>query len=241
MLIIPAVDLHQGKCVRLTQGRLDKETVYSTDPVFVARLWQTKGAKRLHLVDLDGAYCGIVQHWDIIKNIRKQLTIPIEFGGGVRTLKTVEKLDKIGIDKIIISTVLISNPIEAKKIVQKYKEKIMVAVDVFEGKIAIGGWKDKMPIEAKEFMQQIAQLGINEIILTDISREGLLEGIDLDNISKLIEGTKFNVIVSGGITTLDDVRKLKMLEPYGVVGVVIGKALYAEKIILEEAIAIAES
>lgn len=124
MIIIPAVDLHQGKCVRLTQGKLDQETVYSTDPVFIAKMWKTKGAKRLHLVDLDGAHCGTVQHWDIIKKIRKELPITIEFGGGIRSIKTVAKLDKIGIDKIILSTVLISDLPEAKKLFRNIKKKL---------------------------------------------------------------------------------------------------------------------
>lgn len=236
MIIIPAVDLHQGKCVRLTQGKFDQETVYSTDPVFIARLWQAKGAKRLHLIDLDGAYCGTVQHWEIIKSIREQLSIEIEFGGGVRTLKTVEKLVKIGVDKIIISTVLVSNPVEGKEILRRYKNKIMVAVDSREGKLAIGGWKDQTPVDAKEFIKKLEELGVEEIILTDISKEGMLEGINIETISNLIEGSNFKrVIISGGVTTLDDLRKIKQLESKGVWGVIIGKALYAEKIDFEQA------
>jgi phosphoribosylformimino-5-aminoimidazole carboxamide ribotide isomerase len=241
MIIIPAVDLHQGKCVRLTQGKFDDETVYSTDPVFVARLWQAKGAKRLHLIDLDGAYCGTVQHWEIIEKIRQQLSIPIEFGGGVRSVKTVEKLVKLGIDKIILSTVMVSDPLERKKILQKYNEKIMLAIDVRDGKISIGGWKDQTPIDAKEFIKQAQDMGIKEIILTDINREGMLEGVNIDTILDLIKDVSLKIIISGGITTLEDVKKIKSLEPYGVVGMVIGKALYAEKIVFEEAQKIVET
>jgi len=235
MIIIPAVDLHQGKCVRLTQGKFNDETVYSTEPVFVARLWQAKGAKRLHLIDLDGAYCGTVQHWEIIEKIRQQLSIPIEFGGGVRSIKTVERLIKLGIEKIILSTVMISDPLEGKKILQKYGDKIMLAIDVREGKVAIGGWKDQTPIDAKEFIKQVEDMGIEEIILTDIDKEGMLEGVNLDTISNLIEGVKFKIIISGGVTTLEDIKKIKQLEPKGVIGIIIGKALYAEKIVFEEA------
>ncbi len=235
MIIIPAVDLHQGKCVRLTQGKFDEETVYSTEPVFISRLWQAKGAQRLHLIDLDGAYCGTVQHWNIIKQIREQLSIIIEFGGGVRTLKTVEKLVAIGIDKIIISTIMISNPVEGKKILQKYKDKIMLAIDVRDGKVAIGGWKEQTPINAKEFIKNLEDLGVEEIILTDIVKEGMLEGINLDTITDLIENTKFKIIISGGVTTLDDLKKIKTLESKGVFGVIIGKAFYAEKISFEDA------
>ncbi len=241
MLIIPAVDLHQGKCVRLTQGKLDQETIYSNDPVFIAKLWETKGARRLHLIDLDGAYKGNVQHWEIIKQIRKSLNIPIEFGGGVRSLKTVSELDKIGIDKIIISTIILSNPEEAKEIVKNFKEKIMVAVDIKEDRIAIGGWKEEVPISVREFVEKVYSLGIKEIIITDIDREGLLKGFGFEKVSKLLEdikGFNFDIIISGGVTTIDDVKKIKSLQPYGVKGLIIGKALYAETISFEEALKI---
>jgi phosphoribosylformimino-5-aminoimidazole carboxamide ribotide isomerase len=242
MLIIPAVDLHQGKCVRLTQGKLDQETIYSNDPVFIAKLWETKGARRLHLIDLDGAYKGSVQHWEIIKQIRKSLNIPIEFGGGVRSLKTVSELNKIGIDKIIISTIILSNPEEAKEIVKNSKEKIIVAVDIKEDRIAIGGWKEEIPISVREFVEKVYSLGIKEIIITDIDREGLLKGFGFEKVSKLLEdikGFNFDIIISGGVTTIDDVKKIKSLQPYGVKGLIIGKALYAETISFEEAVKVA--
>ncbi|MCS7152146.1 MAG: 1-(5-phosphoribosyl)-5-[(5-phosphoribosylamino)methylideneamino]imidazole-4-carboxamide isomerase [Endomicrobia bacterium] len=243
MLIIPAVDLHQGKCVRLTQGRLDQEIVYSNDPVFIARLWQSRGAKLLHLIDLDGAYVGCVQHWSIIRDIRKSLSIPIQFGGGVRNFRTVKELDKIGVDRIIISTVIINNPDEAKKIITEFKGKIIAAVDIKEDKLAIGGWKEEIPIDIKEYLQKISQLGIKEIILTDIDREGLLQGFGYEKIKGLLEEIKnfgFEVILSGGITSLADIEKVKALKEYKVKGVIIGKALYAETIIFEEAMKVAE-
>ncbi len=245
MLIIPAVDLHQGKCVRLTQGKFDNETVYSNDPVFVAKMWQTKGAKRLHLIDLDGAYKGCVQHWDIIKEIRQSLTIPIEVGGGIRKLKVVDKLVKIGIDKIIITTVLISDPQEAKKIINKYKDKIMVAVDVYdEDKLAIGAWKDQVPINIKEFLEKISSLGVEEVVVTDIHREGMLQGVDINKINKFLDLTQtvgLKVIISGGITSLEDIKQIKQLENKGVTGIIIGKALYAGTLSFEEAQKIANS
>ncbi len=241
MIIIPALDLHQGKCVSLTQGRLDKETVYSNEPVFIAKLWQSKGAKRLHLIDLDGAYSGAVQHWEIIKQIRNSLSIKIEFGGGVRSLKTVSELDKIGIDKIIIGTIVLSNPKEAKEIVKNFKEKIIVAVDVKENKIAIGGWKEELPIKITEFLEKVKSLGVKEIILTDIDKEGMLEGFNFDKIYSILNEIKdfnFEIILSGGITTIEDVKKVKLLESFKVKGLIIGKALYAETIKFEEAVKI---
>lgn len=242
MLIIPAVDIHQGKCVRLTQGRLDQETIYSNDPVFIARLWQTHGAKMLHLVDLDGAYTGCVQHWDLIKKIRESLNIKIQFGGGVRKLSTVEKLDQIGIDRIVISTIVVSNLEETKKIVKEYKDKIVVACDVKEGKISIGGWKDILPFTLKEFVQKVVGLGIYKIIITDIDKEGLLEGVDVEKLKNYLEEIKsfgLEIILSGGVTTIEDIKKIKELETYGVKGVIVGKALYAEKISFEEALKVA--
>ncbi len=238
MLVIPAVDIHQGKCVRLTQGRIDQETIYSNDPVFIARLWQSRGAKILHLIDLDGAYTGCVQQWDLIKKIRKSLTIPIQFGGGVRKLSVVKKLDKIGIDRIIISTILLTKPEEAKKIIKEFKGKIVVACDVKEGKISIGGWKDTVPITLKEFVQKVVDLGVDKIIITDIDKEGMLEGVDIEKIKKYLDEIKefgLEIILSGGVTTIEDVKKIKEFENYGVKGVVIGKALYAETLSFEEA------
>ncbi|MFN3550627.1 MAG: 1-(5-phosphoribosyl)-5-[(5-phosphoribosylamino)methylideneamino]imidazole-4-carboxamide isomerase [Endomicrobiia bacterium] len=239
MIIIPALDLHQGKCVRLTQGRLDKETVYSNDPVFIAKLWQSKGARRLHLVDLDGAYIGSVQHWEIIKQIRKNLNIMIEFGGGVRSLKTVSELDKIGIDKVIISTIVLNNPKEAKEIVKNFKEKIIVAVDVKENKIAVGGWKEEIPIKVVEFLEKVRLLEVKEIILTDIDKEGMLEGFNFEKVYNMLNEIKnfgFDIIISGGVTTIEDIKKIKSLEQFGVKGLIIGKALYAETIKFEEAV-----
>lgn len=244
MLIIPAVDLHKGKCVRLTQGKLDQETVYSNDPVFIARLWQSKGAKRLHLIDLDGAYTGCVQHWEIIKQIRQNLSIEIEFGGGVRNVKTVDRLNKLGIEKIIISTIIISNPESAKKIFSKYKGKIIVAVDLLEeNKLCIGGWKEHIPVNIEEFLSKIISYGVEEIVVTDIDKEGVLQGVNIDKIRKLIEITHklgLKVIISGGITSVEDVKNIKQFEPMGVVGVIIGKGLYAETISFEEAVKIAQ-
>jgi len=236
MIVIPAVDLHQGKCVRLTQGKLDQETVISHDPAFVARLWQARGAKRLHLVDLDGAYCGAVQHWDIIKRIRAELSIPIQFGGGVRSLRTVEKLDELGVDHIIISTVLISNPPEGRRIIKTFGRRIVVAVDVYDGRVAIGGWKDQTPVAALEFIARVRDLGVEEIVLTDINREGMLTGVNLETVSGIVERAGMKVIISGGVTTLDDIRCVRTLEPKGVTGVIIGKALYAEKFTFDDAV-----
>lgn len=244
MIIIPAVDLHQGKCVRLTQGRLDQETIYSNDPVFIAKLWQSRGAQLLHLVDLDGAYSGCVQHWEIIEKIRKSLTIPIEFGGGLRSLNVIDRLNRIGIDKFIISTILFSKPEEAKKIIEKYKNRVIVAVDLYdEDRIGIGGWKEQISLKFEEFLLKLSSLEIKEIIVTDIQKEGMLEGIDIEKISRLIAVTSklgFEVIISGGISSLDDIRNLKNFEKDGVKGIIIGKGLYSEKINFEEAVKIAK-
>lgn len=238
MLIIPAIDIRQGKCVRLTQGKLEQETIYSNDPVFVAKMWCAKGAERLHLVDLDGAFCGVPQNWEIIENIRKNVQCTIEFGGGVRNLKTIQRLDKMGIDRIILGTLVVYHPEIFKKAVDKYHEKIMVGIDVSDGKIAIAGWKEVTEMSAAELLAKLESSGIKEIVVTNVKKDGTLEGPDIVGIKEIAETSKLEVIASGGVGSINDVYKIKQLEKYGVKGLIIGKALYNESIKFEDVIKI---
>ncbi|MCK4532363.1 1-(5-phosphoribosyl)-5-[(5-phosphoribosylamino)methylideneamino]imidazole-4-carboxamide isomerase [bacterium] len=242
MQIIPAVDLRKGQCVRLTKGKLENETVFSKDPCFMANLWQAKGAKRLHVVDLDGAFSGVMQNLKIIKEIRKKISIPMQVGGGIRDLKTIKKVLSMGVDKVILGTVTISNPDLVKKSVAEFGKKIIVSVDSQEGKVAIGGWKDITAQSAFSLTEQLIQAGVSEIIFTDVSKDGTLEGPNIKVIKKTLQKLKTNVsiIIAGGMAKLEDVRKIKKLEELGVTGVIIGKALYTEDIKIEEAIKIAE-
>lgn len=242
MQIIPAVDLRKGQCVRLTQGKMENETVFSKDPCFMANLWQVKGAKRLHVVDLDGAFTGVMQNLKIIKEIRKKITIPMQVGGGIRDLKTIKKILSLGVDKVILGTVTISNPDLVEKSVAEFGEKIIVSIDSQDGKVAIGGWKDITSQSAFSLAEQLIQVGVSEIIFTDVSKDGTLEGPNIKVIKKTLQKLKANIsiIIAGGMASLEDVSKIKKMEDLGVTGVIIGKALYTENIKIEEAIKIAE-
>ena len=241
MQIIPAVDIRQGKCVRLTQGKIDQETIYSNDPVFCAKMWSAKGARRIHLIDLDGAFCGIPQNLEIIESIRRDTTCVLEFGGGVRNSKTVKRLIDMGIDRVILGTVVVYNPEEFNAIADKYAEKIMVGIDINEGRVAIGGWKEVTEIDPDEVIKRVEQSKIREIIVTDIKKDGTLEGPSIELIKDVAKLSGKGVIASGGIGTLEDVKKLKKLEKFGVTGMIIGKALYSEAVKFVDAVAIANA
>src|SRR3989339_397772 len=237
MLIIPAIDIRGGNCVMLTQGKLEAETVYSKDPAFIAKMFQAKGAKRIHIVDLDGAFSGVPQNTSIVEKIREAVTVELEFGGGVRKIETIEKMLDIGIDKIIIGTVAAFNPDIVKEAIKKYNDKIILAIDIFDNKIAIGGWKEVTQYDALEFAKNMREIGVNELITTDVMRDGMMEGPNLDGIKRICK-SGISVIASGGISTIEDVKKIASLENFGVTGMIIGKALYNDSIKIEEALKI---
>ncbi|MFH1540730.1 MAG: 1-(5-phosphoribosyl)-5-[(5-phosphoribosylamino)methylideneamino]imidazole-4-carboxamide isomerase [Elusimicrobiota bacterium] len=237
MLIIPAIDIRNGNCVRLTQGKFEAETIYSKDPVFVAKMFQSQGAKRIHIIDLDGAFTGTPQNFTVLKKIRETVSIELEFGGGIRKIETIEKIANIGIDKIILGTVAVVDAEIVKEAVKKYKDKIMLAIDVTDEKVAIDGWKETTKYDALEFAKNMADIGIKEIIATDIEKDGMMEGPNIDSIKKLCQ-SGLSVIASGGVSTIEDVKKIVTLERYGVIGMIIGKAIYTNSIKLEDAISI---
>ncbi len=240
MELIPAIDIRKKKCVMLSQGKIEKETIYSNDPVFIAKLWQAKGARRLHIVDLDGAFCGIPQNLDIVGKIRKTFNGKIQFGGGVRDIKIVKKLINIGIDKVIVATLIVYNPELVKEIIKTFPDKIIASIDVVNEKIAIGGWKEITDINAVELIKKIEDMGIKEIVLTDVTKDGTLEGPNVEEIKKIAESCSINICVSGGIATKEDILKLKELENCGIKSVIIGKALYDETINFEEVLKLVE-
>jgi phosphoribosylformimino-5-aminoimidazole carboxamide ribotide isomerase len=240
MLVIPAVDIRQGNCVMLKQGKIEDETVYSKDPAFIARLWQAKGARRIHVVDLDGAFNGMPQNLEVIKNIRATVDIPMEVGGGVRSLKTIDSLIEIGANYVIVGTLAVYNPDIIRQAVEKHGSRIIVAIDARDGKVAIGGWKDTTPVDALELTQKMREMGVEEIIYTDITKDGMLEGPNLEGLKAIASKSGMKVIASGGVTTLEDIKNVKALEANGVVGAIVGKALYTEDMKLEDAIKIAE-
>lgn len=237
MLIIPAVDIRQGNCVMLQQGRIADETIYSKDPVFMAKLWKAKGAERLHVVDLDGSFSGNQSNNAIIGNICLSVDMPVQIGGGIRSMKRIDEIFTLGASYAILGTVAIYNPDIVRQAIDKYgADKIIVAVDILEDKVAIGGWKEITPVTASEMIEKLKDMGVKEIIYTDISKDGMLKGPNIDGLKKIAKLSKMNVIASGGVTTIDDVKKIAKLEKDGVIGAIVGKALYTEDFKLEEAI-----
>jgi phosphoribosylformimino-5-aminoimidazole carboxamide ribotide isomerase len=241
MIVIPAIDIRQGNSVRLKQGKIDAETIHSTDPVFIAKLWKAKGAERIHVVDLDGAFNGTGQNTEIIKEICKSVDVPVEVGGGIRTMERVNEVFKKGASYVILGTVAIYNPEIVRKAIDKYgPEKIIAAVDAKDGKVAIGGWKDITPLDVFELIEKLKECGVEEILYTDISRDGMLTGPDFAGLKKLSK-SGMRIIASGGVRTVDDLVKLKEYEKYGVFAAVVGSALYTDDFKLEEAIKVLES
>ena len=234
MIIIPAIDLKDGKCVRLLQGKEDEVTVYSDDPVAMANKWVDLGARLLHLVDLDGAFSGEQKNYDKIRAIRKAIHIPIELGGGIRDINMIEMLVNIGIDRVIIGTSATSNPDMVKEACKKYPGQVIVGIDAKDGKVAVKGWVEITELDAVEFAQSVEKIGIAGIIYTDISRDGMLIGPNLDAMAKMVESVKVPVIASGGVSNIEDIKSLIKID--NLWGVITGKALYSGALDLREAI-----
>ncbi|MDR3071388.1 MAG: 1-(5-phosphoribosyl)-5-[(5-phosphoribosylamino)methylideneamino]imidazole-4-carboxamide isomerase [Endomicrobium sp.] len=236
MIVIPAIDIRQGNSVRLQQGKIDAETIHSTDPVFIAKLWQAKGAQRMHIVDLDGALSGINVNKEIIKNICASVDGPIEVGGGIRSMEKIREVFDLGAAIVVLGTVAVYNPAIVVKAVDKYgPSKIIVAVDAKDGKVAIGGWKDITSIDVLDLVNRLKEIGVQEILYTDISRDGMFTGPDFAGLKQLSK-SGMRIIASGGVKTIDDLVKLKQHEKNGVFAAVVGSALYTDEFKLEDAI-----
>ena len=232
--IIPAIDLRQGKCVRLYQGDYAQETVFSDDPVEVALEWQSLGASRLHIVDLDGAAEGEVCNPEIISQIAITLLIPTQLGGGIRDMGTIKQMLKAGIERIILGTAAVEDPQLVEEACRSFGESIIVGVDAHEGNIAIHGWREKTGLKAVEFVESMIELGARRFIYTDISRDGTLTEPNFSAIFEMIDTSRLPIIAAGGISSLNHIKILKRL---GVEGAIIGKALYTGDIDLKQAIA----
>lgn len=241
MLILPAIDIRGGKCVRLTQGDFGKEKIYSDFPEEQALKWQEGGAKFLHVVDLDGAREGAPTNLFIVKKILETVKIPVEIGGGIRTMDDIETYLDLGVARVILGSVAAEDPELVKEAAEEFGgENIAVGIDAKNGIVAVHGWNDLGLIQAEELAMQIGDFGISTLIYTDISRDGMLGGIDAEHFADIARKSGISVIASGGISSLDDIRKLKNLESAGIIGAVIGKALYENVIDLAEAVKIAE-
>ncbi|WHE07676.1 1-(5-phosphoribosyl)-5-[(5-phosphoribosylamino)methylideneamino]imidazole-4-carboxamide isomerase [Thermoanaerobacterium thermosaccharolyticum] len=230
MIVIPAIDIIDGKCVRLTMGDYETSTVYYQNPEDAAKVWNDYGAKRIHVVDLDGAKEGRLINSKSIENIRRSFSGEIEVGGGIRNIETVKHLFDLGVDYIILGSIAVYDRNLVRELVLKYGDKIIVGIDAKDGYVATKGWLSKSNIKDYVLASDMKEIGIGTIIYTDIRKDGMMEGPNFDSIKKIIE-TPINVIASGGITTLEDVIKLKEIGAYGAI---IGKALYANKINLKD-------
>ncbi|MGR3309336.1 MAG: 1-(5-phosphoribosyl)-5-[(5-phosphoribosylamino)methylideneamino]imidazole-4-carboxamide isomerase [Candidatus Brocadiales bacterium] len=237
MLIIPAIDLRGGKCVRLTQGKRDKETIYSDNPVLVAKQWRSQGAKYLHIVDLDGAFEGEPRNLGVIQEIVKTIDIPVEVGGGIRTDKAALMLLESGVDRIIIGTRAVDSPGWVYDLCKKFPTHIAVGIDAMDGKVAVKGWTTLSESSILDVAKEVEKAKPRAIIFTNIKKDGMLEGPDTTTVRELARTLKTPIIASGGITSLADVKELSTLP---IEGMIIGKALYTGNIILSEAIRIVD-
>lgn len=240
MLIIPAIDIREGQVVRLVQGNFDQETVYSHDPLEVARRWKEEGAEFLHIVDLDGAREGKPRNLKWVEKIAQQVSTPIQMGGGIRSLEVIEEVFKRGVQRVVMGTEAVESPDLIREACEEYGEKIAVGIDAQDGLVAIRGWTSSTSRKAVTLARRMEGLGVRTIIFTDIKSDGMLNGPNVRGLKELLEATSVSLIASGGVSNLDDVKKLKELEKDGLQGVIIGKALYTGGVNLKEAIAIAK-
>ncbi len=236
MEVIPAIDLLEGRCVRLYQGDYARSQVFNDDPVAVARQWVEAGATRLHLVDLDGAKAGHPVNLDVIRSIVQAVSVPVEVGGGLRDRSSVAALLSIGVRWAILGTVAVEQPELVAQLCGEFPGQIIVGIDARNGKVATKGWLETSEVLATELAERMAQLGAAEIIYTDIHRDGTMQGPNLEALRELATIVAIPVIASGGVSSLTDLLGLLALEPQGVTGAIVGKALYTGDLSLKEAV-----
>ncbi|MBZ0168282.1 1-(5-phosphoribosyl)-5-[(5-phosphoribosylamino)methylideneamino] imidazole-4-carboxamide isomerase [Candidatus Methylomirabilis lanthanidiphila] len=239
MLVIPAIDLKGGQVVRLSQGDPSRQIAYSDDPVAMAKRWEDEGASILHLVDLDGAFAGTPQQLAVVAQVARSITIPVQLGGGLRTLAALEQALASGVERAVLGTAAIENAGLLREAAETYPGRIILGIDAKNGKVAVRGWAEATELLAADLAIRAADLPLAAIIYTDIERDGMLTGPNLDALRRMAEATRHPIIASGGIGTLDDVRRLAILEPSIVIGALVGKALYEGRFSLKDAIAAA--
>jgi phosphoribosylformimino-5-aminoimidazole carboxamide ribotide isomerase len=236
MIVIPAIDLMDGKCVRLRQGRFDSKTVFSDDPVEVALKWQSMGAEWIHIVDLDGAREGTMRNFDVIERIVRAVNIPIQMGGGIRDMEKLKAVLDLGLRRAIIGTAALKNPDFAKAACDRFGDRVAVGIDAQGGMVATDGWLNVSRKPAIQFALEMERLGVSLIIYTDISRDGTLSGVNFKAMKEIARTINIPLIASGGVSSLVDIEKLMEIEHLGVIGVIVGKALYTGNLDLREAI-----
>lgn len=242
MLLIPAIDLKDGKCVRLRQGRMEDDTVFSDDPVAVAAHWVEQGARRLHLVDLNGAFAGEPVNGDVVNAIAKRFPdLPIQIGGGIRTPEIIDAYLSAGVQWLIIGTKAVKEPEFVRDMCKQFAGHIIVGLDAKDGWVATDGWANVTDVNVVDLARQFEGDGVSAIVYTDISRDGMLQGVNVEATVRLAESVKIPVIASGGITNLDDVRELSKVAASGIEGAITGRAIYEKTLDFAEGQALADS
>lgn len=237
MIIYPAIDLYEGKAVRLYKGNYAEMTVYSDDPLSVAKDFENKGATCIHMVDLEGAKLGTTPNFDVVQRVKNNTSLFVEIGGGIRSMETIDKYISAGIDRVILGTAAVTCKGFVEEAVQKYGEKIAVGIDIKDGYVAIKGWTEKSEFDAFSFCEKMQDIGVKTLICTDISKDGAMQGTNHDLYRELSEKFSMQIIASGGVSSVDDVKKLRERNLYGAI---IGKAYYTGAIDLQEAVEVAK-
>lgn len=236
MVIYPAIDVKDGRCVRLVQGRFNDVTVYSDNPVEMALKWERLGAEYLHVIDLDGARTGRPQNIAVISEMAVKLGIPLQLGGGIRSIEMIEIILCKGIERVILGTSAVKDPDLVKKALKAFEKNVVIAIDARDGIVAIEGWAKTSEFTAVGFAKKMEELGAETIIYTDISRDGMLSGPNLKAMEEMVKAVNIEVIASGGVSSIEDIKNLKDV---GVAGVIVGKALYTGAVDLKEALEVA--
>jgi phosphoribosylformimino-5-aminoimidazole carboxamide ribotide isomerase len=242
LIVIPAIDLKDGKCVRLRQGKFDDQTVFSQDPIDVACTWLSQGAERLHLVDLSGALEGKPVHGDIIQSIVKLNTqVPVQVGGGIRDLKTIEYYLGLGISQVILGTIAVNSPEFVAEACRAFPSRVIVGIDARNGFVATHGWEAQTTVKAQELAKKFESDGVFAIIYTDIARDGMMQGVNLEATHQLAQSVSIPIIASGGVSQLSDIEGLLKLSNPALYGVIAGRSLYEQTLSLAEAVALCRS
>lgn len=241
MLVIPAIDLKDGKCVRLRQGRMDDETIFSENPVEVASQWVEQGARRLHLVDLNGAFDGEPVNGEIVREIARAFPdLPIQIGGGIRTLETIQTYLDAGVDYVIIGTKAVKEPEFVTQACEQFPGHIIVGIDAKDGMVATDGWAEVSEVTAIDCAKRFESDGVDAIVYTDISRDGMMQGVNVEATLNLAKAIRIPVIASGGVTNMEDIKRLVPVANDGILGAITGRAIYEGSLDLREAQAYAD-
>lgn len=236
MIVFPAIDIKDGKVVRLSQGKFQEMTIYSTDPVGTAKKWEAAGASWLHIVDLDGAEKGEMKNFGAIREIVKEVKIPVQMGGGIRTEDDIKKMISCGVNRVILGTKVVEDKDFVRSILSQWAGRVIVSLDCSRGMVTQKGWTTLSNIKAADMANELQGMGLSALIYTDIARDGTLIGPNIKGIKDLLAAVKMPIIASGGVSSLEDMIQLKQLEASGLIGAIVGKALYENRLYLKDAI-----